>query len=130
LTEVLPVAIYYEGQEWKSPEHVGARTQNIAKIIIGSAALSLFFTLLSPVLSLYGLIDKWLARTFMCFAWLVLVVGVLVSDYLCHKSKKHIVAVTLVVAVIVAVTLFWLDSYANKKRAEQEAANRLPPPRQ
>ena len=57
----------------------------IVKLFIGSGSVGLFFALLAIAFTLSGLINMQLARAFMFGAWLVIVLGALVSDYLCQK---------------------------------------------
>jgi hypothetical protein len=95
-------------------------TRKVVKVFIGSEALALVITLVSQALSLYGVISISLARLFLGLAWIVAVLGVLVSDYLYEKSWEHIAAVTIVCGLVLASVFIGLDTYAVGKKASQE----------
>jgi hypothetical protein len=121
------MALYFEGQQWRTPE-MPAKISfgKVAKILITCASLVLLFTLLAQGLSLYGIIDMALARFFMATAWLVAVMGVWVSGYLSCRSRKHVIATVLLVAVVGGSSLIWLDGYAARKKTKMDA--RAQPP--
>jgi hypothetical protein len=97
-----------------------------AKILITCASVSLLFTLLARGLSLYGIIDMVLARSFLATAWFVAVVGAYVSDYLRYRSRKRAIATMLLVSVVGGSSLIWLDGYAARKKTKMDA--RAQPP--
>jgi hypothetical protein len=121
------MALYLERQERRAREMPAEPPlRKVAKILITCASASVFFTLLALGLSLYGIIDTALARSFMATAWLVAVVGVCVSDYLCYRSRTHVIATMLLVAVVGGSSLIWLDGYAARKKTKMDA--RAQPP--
>jgi hypothetical protein len=121
------MALHFQRQEWRTPEMPAKiPLRKVAKILITCASVSLFFALLAQGLSLYGIIDMALARSFMATAWLIAVVGVRVSEYVCYRSRKHVIATTLLVAVVGGGSLIWLDGYAARRKTKMDA--RAQPP--
>jgi hypothetical protein len=121
------MALYLERQERRAREMPAEPPlRKVAKILIACASASVFFTLLALGLSLYGIIDTALARSFMATAWLVAVVGVCVSDYLCYRSRRHVITTTLLLGVVGGGSLIWLDGYAARKKTKMDA--RAQPP--
>jgi len=99
----------------------------VAKGFIGCAAVSLASTFITSALATYGIIDISTARRLLFSAGIVLVAGITTSDYLCDKSWKHVTAVGLLSTVIIGGSLFWLDGWAIRKKAEIDA-RAIPPP--
>jgi len=92
-----------------------------AKLLLGSAALALFFCFIGLALQVFGVISMLLGRVFLILAWIVAVVGVAVSDFACQKSRKFVVTTTLLTAMTLGGLLFYLDRWAEATRALPEA---------
>lgn len=121
------MALYSERQERRTLKMPAKNPfRKVAKILIPCASVSLFLTLLARGLCLYGIIDMALARSFMATAWLVAVVGGCVSDYLCYRSREHVIATTLLAAVVGGGGLIWLDGYAARKKTKIDARVQQP----
>jgi hypothetical protein len=99
----------------------------IVKVLIGSAAVSLTFTLLTAALTTYGVVNVHAARLMLVLAGLVMIGAITTSDYLCDKSWKHALTVFLFSVVLVSSGLFLLDRWAIRKKAELDARS-IPPP--
>jgi hypothetical protein len=97
------------------------------KLIITSAAVGLFVTLLTAALTTYGVVSVSAARWMLFFAWLVLVGGISTSDYLCDKKVAHVLIVGLISACIVGGFLIWIDHWAISTKAALDARSAPPP---
>ncbi len=98
----------------------------LIKVLIGSAAVALFFTLLGIGLSLAGVINITAARLFFALAAFVAIGGIAVSDLVCSKPRKHIIAITSVAALIVAAGFLLLDHWIVGKKADEQANLNVP----
>jgi hypothetical protein len=101
--------------------------RNTIKALISCAAVSLASTFITAALTTYGVINVSAARWELFLAGLVIVGALTTSDYLCDKSWKHILTVFALSVVLVGTGLFWLDGWALRTKAEQDAHTTPPP---
>ncbi len=83
--------------------------------------MGLAVTFFAAALTVYGVIDTNLARILLVLGGLVLVGGIVTSDYLRDKSPKHIGAVAIIAISVIGGSLFGLDRWAVSKKLQQEA---------
>lgn len=126
------MSIWYEGQEWRSQETDRTRSKrplrNWVKIVLASPVVSLCLAFIFQALSIYGITSTRVARGFLILAWISAIIGMLVSDYLFHKPLRHIVAVTVSIAVLLGGFLVGIDRYAMNKKAQLDASLAPPTP--
>lgn len=93
----------------------------VVRISLGSAVVSLFLTLVVAALAIYGIINISAARIILVLAGLVSIAGIVTSDYVGDKSRKHVAVVLLISLLVIGGGLFWLDNWATRKRTEMDA---------
>ena len=119
-------AIYHvtktKSEEWSmiTLMAIGAVGKTV-KVGLGSAVVGLFLTLVVAALAIYGIINTFAARIILVLAGLVTIAGIATSDYVGDKSRKHVAVVLLISSLVIGSGLFWLDSWATRKRAEMDA---------
>lgn len=106
------------GNSWLM-EVCAVQVGRLAKILIGSATVALFVTLMAVGLALTGYIGMGLARLFFVLAWIVAVVGTAVRS----GPKKHTAGITLIAAIVIGAVLLFLDHTTATARAQQDAAS-------
>jgi hypothetical protein len=91
------------------------------RVWLGSAVVSLLLALVVAALATYGIINTSAARIILVLAGLVSIAGIATSDYVCDKSRKHVAVVLLISTLVIGSGLFWLDTWATRKKAEMDA---------
>jgi hypothetical protein len=98
------------------------------RVLLGSAVVSLFLTLVMAALATYGIINTSAARIILVLGGLISIAGIGTSGYVGDKSWKHVAVVLLISALVIGGGLFWLDNWATRKRAEMDAVTAPPKP--
>jgi hypothetical protein len=103
------------------------RAIKLLMLLVGSAAFTAVMALILAALSIYGIINMGAARVLLFIAWLIGIAGVVGSEIVCSKPWKHYVSIGLIFAVVFGGSLIWLDQWAARTKAEQDARTTVPP---